>query len=150
MNLLFKKVKTKTEQQEFLRMEYECSIQFRDFASAIGITDSDLEHYTLDNSRKYLLDPTYKKYIVYCDEFVVGMLEYRHTVSEFDGRKVLQLVVLFVDKQFRGHGIGTMMLDFVKKQARGKRVELTCYYDAPAMQFYDKLGLHKASVTYTF
>lgn len=67
-----------------------------------------------------------------------------HNFSTFVGRPGLYLEDLFVKPEYRGKGIGTIMLSFLAKTAvdrRCGRFEWWCLdWNEPSIEFYKKLG----------
>lgn len=67
-----------------------------------------------------------------------------HNYSTFVGRPGLYLEDLFVKEEFRGKGIGTIMLAFLAKIAverRCGRFEWWCLdWNKPSIDFYEKMG----------
>ena len=73
-----------------------------------------------------------------------GFALFFHNFSTFVGRPGLYLEDLFVKPQYRGKGIGTIMLSFLAKIAvdrRCGRFEWWCLdWNEPSIEFYKKMG----------
>jgi GNAT superfamily N-acetyltransferase len=73
-----------------------------------------------------------------------GMALYFHNFSTFLGRPGLYLEDLFVDKEFRGTGIGKKLLTqlaVIAKERSCARYEWVCLdWNKPSREFYEALG----------
>ena len=142
-----KKVTTEREKNEYLKMEYEVSIHFIKYAKKVSIKDSKIENYTLEDSKKYLA-PEYIKYVFYEDEIIVGMAALKYKVSDYDNQKVLELVDLYIKKEYRNMNYGKIFIDYLLNNYKC-RIEASCYYNAPANKFYKKLGFNQLETVYS-
>lgn len=77
-----------------------------------------------------------------------------HNFSTFVGRPGLYLEDLFVKPEYRGKGIGTIMLSFLAKIAvdrRCGRFEWWCLdWNEPSIEFYKKMGAYPMDEWTTF
>lgn len=77
-----------------------------------------------------------------------------HNFSTFVGRPGLYLEDLFVKPEYRGKGIGTIMLSFLAKTAvdrRCGRFEWWCLdWNEPSIEFYKKMGAYPMDEWTTF
>lgn len=77
-----------------------------------------------------------------------------HNFSTFVGRPGLYLEDLFVKPEYRGKGIGTIMLSFLAKTAvdrRCGRFEWWCLdWNTPSIEFYKKMGANPMGEWTTF
>lgn len=77
-----------------------------------------------------------------------------HNFSTFVGRPGLYLEDLYVKPEYRGKGIGTIMLSFLAKTAvdrRCGRFEWWCLdWNEPSIEFYKKLGAEAMEEWTTF
>jgi GNAT superfamily N-acetyltransferase len=78
------------------------------------------------------------------DGKAVGLALWYHTFSTFCGRPDIFLEDLFVEPQYRGHGIGLALLRYLAQRAvaeRCRRVEWRVLnWNAPSIAFYESLG----------
>lgn len=83
-----------------------------------------------------------------------GFALFFHNFSTFVGRPGLYLEDLFVKPQYRGKGIGTIMLSFLAKIAvdrRCGRFEWWCLdWNEPSIEFYKKMGAYPMDEWTTF
>jgi GNAT superfamily N-acetyltransferase len=74
----------------------------------------------------------------------VGFALFFHTFSTFLGRPGLYLEDLFIKPEFRGRGLGRLMLAFLAQQAQARncgRLEWSVLdWNEPAINFYQALG----------
>lgn len=94
-------------------------------------------------------------YIVYADKEPVGVMNYFWKLTTFTGRKILYIEDLYAKEQYRGKGIGKMLIDKAKKIAAEndcEQIELKCiYWNTGSAGFYESVGMkpEKEWITYT-
>ena len=84
----------------------------------------------------------------------VGFALYFFTFSTFLGKPTLYLEDLFVKPNYRGHGIGKMLLAYLAKIALehdcGRMEWAVLDWNTPAIEFYQKLGARPMDEWTTF
>ncbi|MDE3059203.1 MAG: GNAT family N-acetyltransferase [Bacteroidota bacterium] len=82
--------------------------------------------------------------IAYYDHIAAGYALFFHNFSTFVGRPGLYLEDLFVQREFRGKGIGTALLQHLARLAVerqcGRMEWAVLNWNAPAISFYKQLG----------
>lgn len=82
---------------------------------------------------------------------VVGMVSLLYTISTAEGGAAAWLEDMVVHPDFRGHGIGSLLLDAAAKTCRTKGVRrvtlLTDRSNAPAQRFYQRHGFVASAMT---
>lgn len=148
-DLVIKKVENEEEIENFREMEYMLSTYFIPFARKQGICDIEIENYSMKNTLKYLDNKRYHNYIAKLGENYVGFVTVKKKRSKYDGKTIIEIVDLYVDSKYRKKGIGEKLFRFVKEKYK-MRIELSCFYDAPANDFYKHLGGKVLECLYTF
>lgn len=95
----------------------------------------------------------HKLLVAVADNSIVGLLSfsYRHIESDKQGtRDILFISDFAVKETFRGHGIGTQMLDYMKEKAKNEQMDgLELQVNAKniqAMHMYEKNGFTPKSI----
>jgi len=109
---------------------------------------SEYENLDIDTDEKTLGEAIERGHIeallCYSDDAACGMVTFFHDYSTFGGYRGMYLEDLFVMPEFRGSGIGRMMLSELARIAleRGcKRMSWTCLdWNEPSIGFYESLG----------
>ena len=82
------------------------------------------------------------------DRSIVGMINLLFTISTAEGGFVLLLEDLVVHKEYRGHGYGSMLLDYAIEFARQKNFKrITLLTDRPELRsqsFFRKHGFYES------
>ena len=145
--MIIKQVETKKEIEEFRQMEYDVSVYFLKYARNIDIYDKKVENYTYKDTEKYL-SSKYKKFVGYEGDNITSMIMIKRKKSIYDGKYVTEIVDLYVKPEYRSKGYGKELIDFIKNKFN-RRIELSCFYNAPANEFYKKIGLKTLEVVYS-
>lgn len=90
-------------------------------------------------------DPTYEYYMAFTDGIPSGFIEFsKEDEIENTYKKYLRINSLYVDPQFRNHGIATLLLDTAKNRAKElgyKHLGLgVLHQNSPAISLYKKFG----------
>ena len=82
------------------------------------------------------------------DRSIVGMINLLFTISTAEGGFVILLEDLVVHKEYRGHGYGSMLLDYAIEFARQKNFKrITLLTDRPELRsqsFFRKHGFYES------
>ena len=82
------------------------------------------------------------------DRKIVGMINLLFTISTAEGGFVILLEDLVIHKEHRGHGFGSMLLDYAIEFARQKNFRrITLLTDRPELRsqsFFRKHGFHES------
>lgn len=146
-DLIIKKVTSQTEIEELQKMEYNVSIYFKKYAKKQGIKDHQIENYTMENTKKYL-NKQYQKFIAKIKNICVGMIILKKKKSTYDKQTIYEIIDLYVIEDYRHKNIGKSLIAFAKNKFNC-RLELSCFYDAPANKFYKHLGAKLLECVYT-
>ncbi|HEU4928911.1 MAG TPA: GNAT family N-acetyltransferase [Candidatus Krumholzibacteria bacterium] len=88
--------------------------------------------------------PAARALLVYADGKSAGYATYFFSFTSMMGRRALWLDDLFVDPEFRGKGIGKVLMAYIANiavQHRCARFEwIVLDWNAPAIEFYHRLG----------
>ncbi|MNL90961.1 Acetyltransferase (GNAT) family protein [compost metagenome] len=120
--------------------------EHQQYANELGLQDKVVENYSYERAIKHIGEEGYYAYLIQVDDVVVGMLEYNLTVSDIDNARILYLHNVYIEKGHRGKGLGKEVINIVKKL--GLRVELECWYNLPAHDFYKSLGAKAITTRY--
>jgi GNAT superfamily N-acetyltransferase len=101
----------------------------RSFEKALGITDP----HTIEQQKVYLLNEVVPKNRV-------RVASYDGTVAAFIAVTHESISQLYVDPDFQGKGIGSMLLNWAKEQSDGYLWLYTFERNAGAMAFYERKG----------
>ena len=82
------------------------------------------------------------------DRSIVGMINLLFTISTAEGGFVILLEDLVIHKEYRGHGYGSMLLDYAVEFARQKNFKrITLLTDRPELRsqsFFRKHGFYES------
>jgi GNAT superfamily N-acetyltransferase len=82
------------------------------------------------------------------DRLIVGMINLLFTISTAEGGFVILLEDLVIHKEYRGHGYGSMLLDYAIEFARQKNFKrITLLTDRPELRsqsFFRKHGFYES------
>ena len=85
--------------------------------------------------------------IVFENEAAIGYAIFYPNFASFRGQRGLYLEDIFIKPEFRGRGVGEMMLRHIARlaQARGfERIDFQVLeWNTPAVKFYEKLGARR-------
>lgn len=89
-------------------------------------------------------------FVCEADESIIGMVSLLNLVSTALGKKVAMLEDMIVDPEWRGQGIGAMLLDHACSWARengyGRITLLTDGDNVPAQRFYGAHGFARSTM----
>ena len=68
--------------------------------------------------------------------------------STYDKQTIYEIIDLYVIEDYRHKNIGKSLIAFAKNKFNC-RLELSCFYDAPANKFYKHLGAKLLECVYT-
>jgi ribosomal protein S18 acetylase RimI-like enzyme len=78
------------------------------------------------------------------DETPIGYAVFYPNFATFRGQRGLYLEDIFIKKEYRGRGVGEMILKYLAKSAKERGFERIDFqvleWNTPAIKFYEKLG----------
>ncbi len=111
--------------------------EYENLSEEVVATDELLENTIFDQQKCEVIIGEYKN-------IPVAFALFFHNFSTFLGRPGIFLGDLFVKPEYRGLGIGTLLLAFLAKLTKERscgRLEWNCLdWNEPSIQFYKKLG----------
>ena len=85
--------------------------------------------------------------IVFADDAPVGYAVFYPNFATFRGQRGLYLEDIFITQEFRGKGVGEMILKRLAQTAKERGFERIDFqvleWNTPAVKFYKKLGAHR-------
>jgi GNAT superfamily N-acetyltransferase len=85
--------------------------------------------------------------LVFDDETPIGYAVFYPNYATFRGQRGLYLEDIYVTKEFRGRGVGELVLKYLAKEAKGRGFERIDFqvleWNASAIKFYEKLGANR-------
>lgn len=94
-------------------------------------------------------------YTLYCDAVPAGIMNFFFKLTTFTGRKILYIEDLYVREEYRGKGLGKILLSKAKEIAKNtdcENIELKCAeWNKPSAQFYkaQKMKPENEWITFT-
>ncbi|MBP2133490.1 GNAT superfamily N-acetyltransferase [Methanomicrobium sp. W14] len=89
-------------------------------------------------------NPRYNAYLAYQDETPVGYIIFYLTYSTFLAKPVLYLEDIFVPEEYRKKGIGKVLFEFCREEAKKNgccRMEWNVLaWNEPSIKFYERMG----------
>ena len=139
MRLSIIKVETEQQKKILCELEKEINLLFLSYAKQIGIEDHDLEkRCTEEYGLRYFESSQYQNYLIYDKEDLIGFFIFQVEKSDYTQKETLILEELYIKPDFRGKGHGKEVIRHLQTLYQ-LPIELNCYYQAPAYQFYEKL-----------
>ena len=85
--------------------------------------------------------------VAFDDETAIGYAIFFPHFSTFRGQRGIYLEDIFISKDFRGKGVGEMMLKYIATLAKSRGFERIDFqvleWNAPAIRFYENLGAER-------
>jgi GNAT superfamily N-acetyltransferase len=85
--------------------------------------------------------------IVFADDAPIGYAVFYPNFATFRGQRGLYLEDIFITEEFRGRGVGEMILKHLAQEAKTRGYERIDFqvleWNTPAVKFYEKLGAHR-------
>lgn len=82
--------------------------------------------------------------IVFADETPIGYAIFYPNFASFRGQRGFYLEDIYINQNYRGKGVGEMMLKHIAQTGRARGYERIDFqvleWNAPAIKFYEKLG----------
>ncbi len=93
-------------------------------------------------------------YALYCDGKAAGIMNFFFKLTTFTGRKILYIEDLYVREEYRGKGLGRVLLEKAKEIAKEtdcEQVELKCAaWNTASAEFYKAQGMKNENEWITF
>lgn len=115
-----------------------------------------LDIFTLTKERlaELVNDGELQSYIAFIDDKPAGHINFFYMYSTFSGKKILYLEDLYVRSEYRKHGIGVQLVDFLKKTAKENDccwIEWKCAdFNVSGERFYEKIGAERDKTWNTY
>jgi ribosomal protein S18 acetylase RimI-like enzyme len=85
--------------------------------------------------------------LAFAGDAPVGYAVFYPNFATFRGQRGLYLEDIFIKKEFRGRGVGEIILKYLAKAAKERGFERIDFqvleWNTPAIKFYEKLGAHR-------
>ena len=85
--------------------------------------------------------------VAFDDETAIGYAIFYPYFATFRGQRGFFLEDIFISKDFRGRGVGELMLKYIATLAKSRGFERIDFqvleWNAPAIRFYEKLGAER-------
>ncbi len=118
------------------------------YANKLGLYDIVVDNYNIDDALKHIGEKNYFQFLIIENNESVGIVEYKIMKSEIDNKEILYLKNIYIEKKYRGIGLGRKVLNELKKL--NYRIELECWYGMPANNFYKSFGCKELKTRYMF
>lgn len=129
--------KAKKEEAEKVLYFIKELAKYENMRKYVKATVEDIEKHIFDDKRANVI-------FVRKDGEAVGFAIYFYSFSTFLSRPTLHLEDFFVNRKFRGQGMGKKVLSYLAQKAIDRgclRFEWTCLeWNKPSIKFYEKLG----------
>jgi Acetyltransferase (GNAT) family. len=109
------------------------------YASELGVHDSIAINYDEKRAIKYFGKQEYTQQLIIVDGEIVGITEYKKIKSEIDEKSnAIFLNAIYIQPKYREKKYAYETIKKLKQQY--KIIELDCYYNLKAHDFYKKIG----------
>lgn len=150
MNIIFKKIDEVNDIDLYLEMKVGFMKSFVPLANELGINDKVCENYDKAEAYKDILEKSLvigrHNGFIECDGKIVGLCDYSDRVSDYLNKNVIYVNNLYILETYRNRGIGTEVLKLLKEKYGF--IELQCFYNNLAHDFYRKLGFQREFTQY--
>lgn len=120
-------------------------------AKRLGLNDVEADTYTIENAKSSVLHKSRQTWLIKDGNEFVGVVSYgiNRSIIGTEKDKSCFIYGLYVDEQSRGCGIGTTVIDMLRDKYKGCDIELNCYYELIAHDFFRKLGFKPVYTRYS-
>lgn len=143
---MLKKLESQEDINEFGKYKVELIKEHQYYANNLGLYDRVVDKYDINDALRHVGQKNYYQFLIMNDKQNIGMLEYKIENSEIDNKEILYLKDLYIKKEFRSKGIGKKVLNELK--SLNYRIELECWYNMPANDFYKAFGFKELKTRY--
>ena len=143
---MLKKLENQEEINEFGRYKVELIKEHQYYANNLGLYDMIVDKYNINDALRHIGQKNYYQFLIINNKQSIGMVEYKIENSEIDNKEILYLKDIYIKKEFRGRGLGRVVLNELKKLKH--RIELECWYGMPANNFYKSFGFKQLKTRY--
>lgn len=135
--------------QYFLETKVKLVKYHKQYAEDLGINDLVVENYDIEKAKETWLNSNRFGYVVEWYDKYVGILEYEILNTEEEiGLKTLYIHKIYIEPEYQHRGILKQILKDLRKRYSDMVIELSCWYDLPAHEIYQKLGFKRMSSEY--
>lgn len=145
---MLKRLESQDEIETFGKYKVALIKEHQYFANNLGLYDMVVDNYNIDDALRHIGQKNYYQFLIIINKQSVGMLEYKIETSEIDNNEILYLKDIYIKKECRCKGIGKKVLNELKKL--NYRIELECWYNIPANNFYKSFGFKELKIRYMF
>lgn len=143
---MLKKLITENDLKKFGEYKLELIKFHKEYANKLGLVDKVIDGYTYEDALKHIGEQGYFQFLINYKNNDVGMLEYEIQNSKIDNNKIIYISCIYIKEEYRGLGIGRIIIYELKKQ--NIRIELECWYGMPANNLYRSLGMKEITTRY--
>lgn len=143
---MLKKLENQEEIKEFGKYKVELIKEHQHYANNLNLYDMVVDKYNIKDALKNINEKNYYQFLIINDNQTIGILEYKIEKSEIDNKEILYLKDIYIKKEFRNKGIGKKVLNELRKL--NYRIELECWYNMPANNFYKTFGFKELKTRY--
>ncbi len=143
---MLKEVQSNNEIEQFGKYKVDLIKEHQYYANKLGLHDMVVDKYNLEDALRHIAEKDYYQFLIVKDDLNIGIVEYQIMKSEIDDVEILYLKDIYINKNFRGIGLGRKVLNELKKL--NYRIELECWYDMPANNFYKSFGFKELKARY--
>lgn len=129
-------VKTKIQESVFLRYKVLLMEEIRTTAEQQHIIDKDLYGYNTERAQRTIQERD--NYLISYDNNDIGMFQVSIRESICEKKEITYLHCLYLEKSYRNYGIGRHIINYIVDTYH-RDIECECWYNMPAMKFYNSL-----------
>lgn len=143
---MLKKVKSDEEINKFGIYKVKLIKEHQYYANKLGLNDIVVDKYNINDALKHIGEKNHYQFLILENDQDVGIVEYKIIKSEIDNKEILYLKDIYIKTDYRGKGLGTKVLNELKKS--NYRIELECWYGMPSNNFYKSFGFKEIKTRY--
>lgn len=133
-----------------------------DYETAYTLTRELMAHHnaldifttTPERLRELIQSGMLQSYTLYCDGKAAGIMNFFFKLTTFTGRKILYIEDLYAREEYRGKGLGKMLIAKAREIAAEndcEQIELKCaQWNGKSAEFYKAVGMKNESEWITF
>lgn len=109
---------------------------------------------TPERLKELIEDGILNSFTLYCDGKPAGIMNFFFKLTTFTGRKILYIEDLYAREEYRGKGLGKLLIEKAREIARAndcEQIELKCaHWNSNAAEFYKAMGMKNEDEWITF
>lgn len=112
-----------------------------DYAKELGLTDLVVENYTFEKALESITKDNRECGLLFEDNDILGMFLYEIKKSKLANEdKCCYIHGIYIKERYRNMGLGSDIITYLKELYKDLPIELDCYYNLKAHNFYKKIG----------